>query len=402
MRSRSMIRAVLAAAMMIAMLPLAALTAPLSTASAGLGYQSLAAAGSDLLCGIRANDTLDCWGRSHISVADYPAGTFQGISASRRAACGLRGDQTMECWGRWYSDVDHTSVVHAPAGTFTKVDLAEEQACAVGTDGSITCFGGLDETPPQGSSPVKGSFIDVAAIHDDSGGCGIRTDGSITCWGDDTWGQATPPDGTFTGIAAGRMTVCAIHSTGELECWGRGLYGAAVPPSGRYTALAIGGDTGCAIGAEDSRLTCWGADLGAPPAIPAAAVAIGDNIAAMIGTNGVVHTWGEARLWPVWGGWDVVQPRDGFGAFRILGTVPVNVELGVPVDIRLETTPIEPQPEFRVLTGTLPVGLELSRDGHIGGTPALLGGSGPVVIVADNGKAPMASTTLELAVVPEG
>jgi hypothetical protein len=359
----------------------------------------MAAAGSDLFCGIRADTTLDCWGRSRISVAHHPEGAFNGVSAARRAACGLRDDHSMECWGRWYSDVDHQSQVVAPVGTFSKVDLAEEQGCAIATDGHVTCFGRFEAagTPP-GVRPIDGTFTDVAAIHDDYGGCGIRSDGDIACWGDDTWGQATPPAGTFTDIAAGRMTLCAIHISGELECWGRGLYGAAEPPEGRYTALAIGGDTGCAISAADASLACWGADLGEPPDVPAATVAIGDNIAGMIGTNGVLHTWGEARLWPVWGGWDVAEQRHGFGAFRITGEPPTTVALGVPVEFAFSTTAIAPQPQFRVVSGHLPQGLELTRDGRIIGTPRHAGESGPVTIVADNGQAPSSSVVLRVTV----
>ncbi len=401
MRVRSMVQAMLISVALL-VVPLAATgsTAGLSE-SGDVGYQSLAAAGSDVLCGIRADETLECWGRSRISVADHPEGMFNGVSAARRAACGLREDHSMECWGRWYSDVDHQSQVIAPTGTFSKVDLAEEQGCAIGTDGRVTCFGRFDEAVAgRGVSPISGTFTDVAAIHDDFGGCGIRSDGSIACWGDDTWGQASPPPGDFTDIAAGRMTLCAIHAAGELECWGRGLYGAADPPEGRYTALAIGGDTGCAISAEDESLSCWGADLGEPPDVPTASLAIGDNIAGLIGTNGVLHTWGETRLWPIWGGWDVAEERLGFGAFRILGQPPASVELGAAVDVAFDTTAIVPAPEFRVASGELPPGLGLSRDGHITGAPEVEGSYGPIAIVADNGKAPSPTTTFTLTVTP--
>jgi len=394
MRVSSMLQAILASAVLVAMAPLADIAAP-----GGVGYQSLAAAGSDLLCGIRADDTLDCWGRSNISVADHPEGAFSGVSAARRVACGLREDHTMECWGRWFSGIDRGSEAVAPSGTYSKVDLAEEQGCAIGTDGSVTCFGRFDEVGSvPGVRPIDGTFTDVAAIHDDSGGCAIRTDGTVACWGDDTWGQATPPTGTFTDIAAGRMTLCAIRTGGTLACWGRGLYGAAEPPPGRYTALAIGGDTGCAISADDESPVCWGADLGEPPGVPAASVAIGDTIAGLISTNGVVHTWGEARLWPVWGGWDVVEPRHGFGAFRIIGSTPDQLEAGVAVEITFGTTSIRPRPEFRITSGSLPPGLQLNTDGRLVGTPEMPGDYGPVTLVADNGEAPLASTTIMLTV----
>jgi hypothetical protein len=400
MRFRSPVLALLISTLLGVVVPLATTA---STATVGPmrspSYQSLAAAGSDLLCGIRVDETLDCWGRSRISVADYPEGPFFGVSASRRAACGLRANETMQCWGRWYSDVAHDSGLTAPSGTFSKVDLAEEQACAIRTDGTVTCFGGFDSgSAASGGSPIDGTFIDVAAIHDDYGGCGIQSGGSIVCWGDDTWGQADPPQGAFTDIAAGRMTLCAIAAGGELECWGRGLYGAADPPDGRYRALAIGGDTGCAISVEDDRVACWGADLGDPPDVPAAAVAVGDNIAGMVGTNGVVHTWGEARLWAMWGGWEVARPRDGFGVFRIIGVIPAALQRGVSVDIALRTTAIDPAPAFRIVAGELPRGLRLTADGHIIGVPDVPGRSGAVTIVADNGKAPPSSVTISLSV----
>lgn len=403
MRIRLVIQAILVAAALVAAAPLAASSSLVeSIQPAGANYQGLAAAGSDLICGIRADDSLYCWGRSRVSIADHPEGAFSGVSAARRAACGLRVDQTMECWGRWYSDVDHRSQVEAPSGTYVRVDLAEEQACAIRTDGRVLCFGYFDEAGVvAGVEPIEGAFTDVAAIHDDFGGCGIRTDGGLACWGDDTWGQASPPSGTFTDIAAGRMTLCAIRSGGELVCWGRGLYGAAEPPEGRYTALAIGGDTGCAIRADDESLTCWGADLGQPPDVPTAALAIGDNIAGLIGTNGVVHTWGETRLWPVWGGWDPVARRDGFGAFRIVADVPERLQLGVPVAVAFGTTSIQPQPEFRIASGVLPPGLRLTPDGQLVGIPESAGDYGPVTLVADNGKAPMASTTFTLSVATD-
>jgi hypothetical protein len=80
--------------------------------------------------------------------------------------------------------------------------------------------------------------------------------------------------------------------------------------------------------------------------------------------------------------------------------VPQTIELGRPVDIALRTTAIAPRPEFRVLSGQLPPGLVLGRDGRITGTPNVAGDYGPITIVADNGKAPSPSTTLNLVVSP--
>jgi hypothetical protein len=40
------------------------------------------------------------------------------------------------------------------------------------------------------------------------------------CWGDNTYGHATPPSGTFTAISAGGNTTCAVRTNGKLVCWG--------------------------------------------------------------------------------------------------------------------------------------------------------------------------------------
>src|ERR671919_329040 len=33
--------------------------------------------------------------------------------------------------------------------------------------------------------------------------CGVRSDGTVACWGANDFGQATPPEGTFTQVSAG-------------------------------------------------------------------------------------------------------------------------------------------------------------------------------------------------------
>ena len=163
-------------------------------------FQSLAAAGSDVVCGIRTDATLDCWGRAAVSVVDPPPGSYTAVSAARRVACGLRRDASMACWGRWWTEIGADASVHPPSGTFSVVDLAEAQGCAIRTSGALACFGARDqrgsvddvetiaegmegrdidryvrETPPL--VPPAGTFLDVAAVHDVGGGCAIRTAG---------------------------------------------------------------------------------------------------------------------------------------------------------------------------------------------------------------------------------
>ncbi len=224
--------------------------------------QTIAAGGSDFLCGIRTDLRLSCWGRPTVALGAPPDGRFAALSAGRRAVCALAVDATMSCWGRWYSGGAPVGVTaSAPSGRFLTLDVADTQACAVRTNQSITCWGRwLDGASPLPSGPPTGRFVAVAAVHDWYGGCAIRVDGSLACWGPDTWGEATPPSGTFQAIESGRQMYCAIRTEGTIACWGRQLYGMDHPPEGRYTALAIGGDTGCAI-ALDRSVACWGAAI---------------------------------------------------------------------------------------------------------------------------------------------
>jgi hypothetical protein len=61
-------------------------------------------------------------------------------------------------------------------------------------------------------------FSQISAGPDDT--CAIRVDGSATCWGDNTYGKATPPAGSFTQIAAGEQFSCGLRPNGFANCWG--------------------------------------------------------------------------------------------------------------------------------------------------------------------------------------
>jgi hypothetical protein len=163
--------------------------------------------------------------------------------------------------------------------------------------------------------------------------------------------------------------------------------------------VAIGGDTGCAIRTSDRTVACWGADLGEPTQRPAAAVAIGDTIAAAVLSDGSVESWGETRYWPAWG-YGVAPDASDFGVFRFIPRPVIEVRAGEPVDTPIRTTPVSPVPTFRVVAGHLPAGLELTSDGRITETPEADGQPGSVVIEADNDIAAPVTTRVEIVVTP--
>ena len=65
--------------------------------------------------------------------------------------------------------------------------------------------------------------------------CGVKTDGTVACWGDNTYGQATPPAGTFTAVSAGRFHTCGVKTDATVACWGRNGNGQSTPPAGTFT-----------------------------------------------------------------------------------------------------------------------------------------------------------------------
>ena len=49
-------------------------------------------------CGLRADDTVTCWGLLQDQAYAVPDGAFTAVTAGLLATCGLRPDQTVECW----------------------------------------------------------------------------------------------------------------------------------------------------------------------------------------------------------------------------------------------------------------------------------------------------------------
>ena len=67
--------------------------------------------------------------------------------------------------------------------------------------------------------------------------CGVRTDGTLACWGDNCFGQATPPAGTFTAVSAGANHTCGAEGrTAPSPAGATTRDGQATPPAGTFTA----------------------------------------------------------------------------------------------------------------------------------------------------------------------
>ena len=114
--------------------------------------------------------------------------TFKPVSAGRVHSCGIRADDTITCWGNNYAVGRYLGQATPPTGAFKAVSAGGVHSCGIRADDTITCWGfngdGLADAP-------TGAFKAVSAglLHS----CGIRADDTITCWGWNGWGQTDAP-----------------------------------------------------------------------------------------------------------------------------------------------------------------------------------------------------------------
>jgi hypothetical protein len=240
-------------------------------------------------CGVAADQTLQCWGQEwdilgHPGYAPpLPSGQFTSVSASANngIVCGIRTNGRLACWGHdvippdagpSYFNVDagpdggfpeSVTDQYLPSsapGPFTQVSVGSDDtpgrafACAVRVDGSVQCW----PNNVDGGVPPAGSYEAIQTKNS----CGIQADGTITCWGPEfqcTPGDATCapiPTGAFQQIDTSGQFGCGIRTDGSLACWGNTLL-TPPPPDGTFTSLGVGFERACAIDAQGYAV-CWG------------------------------------------------------------------------------------------------------------------------------------------------
>ena len=186
------------------------------------------------------------------------AGEFVSVSSGISGyACGVKRDGSVNCWIGNVLDGHHPA---SPEGEFVSISVGlglSSRAlydCGVKRDGSVTCWGN-DEAGQ--ASPPEGQFASVSAGRDHA--CGVRADGSVTCWGDDEHGQASPPEGEFASVSAGYQYTCGVRTDGTVACWGndKGFHRQATPPEGQFASISTGWDHTCGV-KTDGSVACWG------------------------------------------------------------------------------------------------------------------------------------------------
>ncbi len=305
-------------------------------------------------CGLRADQTIACWGSNDHSLATPPDGLFKSIETGTSRSCGIRIDNTVSCWGsRNYGILD------APPGQFSAISTGDHYSCGIFDDATIACWGAISEARPgynegkfsaistgvyhicalrtdntvtcweQGkdgrADGPEGEFDAISAGHGFS--CGIRTNASITCWGGNTHGPTNAPTGSFTDISAGHSHTCALRADTTIQCWGGNIHGQANAPTGSFTDISAGEAHSCAL-RTDATITCWGRDWTDQHETPDGeftAIATGDEHACALSVNATISCWGydiNGKTYPPTGAYiDVIAGAEHTCGLRFDETV---------------------------------------------------------------------------------
>lgn len=315
-------------------------------------------------CRVRADQTVDCWGRNDFGQATAPAGTFTQVVAGSAHSCGLRTDGSVSCWGN-----NVYGQATPLAGTnFQRLASGARHVCGVRTDSSVACWGENDQgqaTPAAGTN-----FQDIAA--GSSHTCGLRSTGAITCWGRSAESQLAVPAGSYIDVVAGSAFACGLRADGTVGCWGDATGGKTIPPAGAFAELTAQANFACGL-RIGGNAECWGADAQGETLVPGpghAAIAAGRSHTCALKPLGVAECWG----------WNLYNQAPQFGldqASLANGTVgdayPVQVVSMVVTNPGSRYPYVPRNPGYAVVSGTLPTGLSLSSTGTLSGTPTAAG-----------------------------
>ena len=151
-------------------------------------YQAVDA-GKNHTCGIKLDNTLECWGDNIQGQTNAPEGQFLSVSAGGVYSCGIDFENQLACWG-------HAAIPSPPDGDYTHVSVGDEHACAItvaaGNKNRIDCWGLANNDgrtanlAKHGSSGSYDPWITVSASSDHN--CALNNtrasrSSRLRCWG---------------------------------------------------------------------------------------------------------------------------------------------------------------------------------------------------------------------------
>lgn len=224
-------------------------------------------AGNDDVCVHLRNGRVLCFGEDVPGPMQAPPTQFRQVTVGSVVACGLRSDDTAECWGLGEEEESWRQREQAVRVLDSK---ASEQMRAAATQGQVAA--GVQTVDMSLSAVIERDTFAQAQALGTAVGSGLVAAGApkwLAAMGSRNNNLLSPPSTRFAQISASwAFSVCGVRTDHQLECWGA-LRGAqdCPTPSGEYTQVATGWLYACAV-RKDGRIACWGVDTDrqcAPP-----------------------------------------------------------------------------------------------------------------------------------------
>lgn len=175
----------------------------------------------------------------------------------------------------------------------TQVSAGGFHTCARKGDGTAACWGAESSSVNFGqATPPEGTFSQVSAGQYHT--CALKPDATIECWGSTTGSLSAPAD-SFIQVSAGGQHTCGVKVDATVECGGANEFGQSTPPSGTFTQVSAGLIHTCAV-RTDGTVACWGDDFdgaATPPAGTFTQVSAGQQFACGLKADGTVACWGD-------------------------------------------------------------------------------------------------------------
>ncbi len=173
-----------------------------------------------------------------------------------------------------------------------QVSCGRRYCCFLDQFGQLTCWG--DDSYGQ-ASPPTGTYTALSA-GDYYHACAIDLYGQAHCWGDPSDDMTSAPTDTLVAISAGGYHTSAIDTSGQLVCWGKNLNAqCSSAPSGSFIQIDSGESGTCGVDATN-QIQCWGRyDPGTPPSGSFQQVSLADYHACALDMSNEVQCWGSDR-----------------------------------------------------------------------------------------------------------
>ena len=301
---------------------------PSSTFSSSASKYQAVDAGKNHTCGIKLDNTLECWGDNTQGQTNAPEGQFLSVSAGGVYSCGIDFQNQLQCWG-------HAAIRPPPDGNYTRVSVGDEHACAITATvkdnnqndvNSIDCWGLPNNVGRNANQTLRDwQWMEVSAGTDYN--CGLysyRNSRELNCWGNNpnTYNRFSDDSPHYvrrnlTAISAGHAHICGLANNGIVECHGNDTHAqtAGMPSAEEegaaddfytYSAVSAGGRHSCGL-RTTGNIRCWGDDLrgqATPPGVndelraneegvgDFIAVSAGDSHTCGLRRDGTVECWG--------------------------------------------------------------------------------------------------------------